>query len=52
METQQFPNHVISFRKRDLLNIKTIRSQSISNNIAEVNFKFSSNHLSKVENLG
>ena len=51
METQQYPSHLISFRKRDLLNIKSIdiNTRCITDNMPEVYFKFS---LPKLERLG
>ena len=49
-KTQQFPSHLSSFCKQDLLNIKHI-SKSFANNIREVNFNFTSNYLPKPETL-
>jgi hypothetical protein len=48
-KTQQFPSHLISFRKQDLLNIKHI-SKAFAN-IREVNLSFTSNYSPKPETL-
>ena len=54
MKTQQYPSHLITFRKQDLLsNIKDIDVGLINfREFSEINFNCSSNYLSKLESLG
>ena len=42
----------MSFRKQDLLNIKSIESRSVGDNLGEVNLNCSSSYLSNIECLG
>lgn len=48
-EAQQYPSHLISFRKQDLLNIKAIKTKRFRE-VVDINC--SSSYLSKLENLG
>ena len=49
---QRYPSYVMSFHKRDLLNIETIGNRNVKDKIAEVNLNCISNYLSKLEFLG
>ena len=50
---QQYPSHVISFRKQDLLNITIIKSRNTQDDLREVYLNCSSNNFSsKLEVLG
>ena len=51
LKTQQYPSHLIRFRKRDLLNIKSIRSRSRKQS-NRIDFERSSSYLSKLESSG
>lgn len=49
---QRYPNYVMSFHKRDLLNIETIRNRNVKDRIVEVNLNSISDNFSKLEILG
>lgn len=50
VNSQQYPSHVINFRKEDLLRIKAIKSVEV--NFYAVNLNCSSNNFSKLEKFG
>ena len=50
LKSQQYPSHVINFRKQELSNIKVINSSRVS--IRQVNLNSSSSYFSKLEILG